>query len=157
MPCIERLQGGGSAEFGGMVSARIVPAHHIVADLERGSLDRHALYYLTNPGQSGDEGAWLARAYRSDRLDRVGRLLIHSRLHVADHSSARFAHGSLFGISGILILERFGIKTFSSNNGIIALAPALFGQSANYMFGRICELTYFAVEPSAATADSRLG
>ncbi|ORY42137.1 major facilitator superfamily domain-containing protein [Leucosporidium creatinivorum] len=48
-----------------------------------------------------------------------------------------FAHGSLFGISGVLVLERFGMKTFSSNNGILALAPALFGQSSNYMFGRI--------------------
>jgi hypothetical protein len=42
----------------------------------------------------------------------------------------RFAHGSLFGISGILILERFGMRTFSSNNGILALAPALFGALA---------------------------
>lgn len=38
-----------------------------------------------------------------------------------------FAHGSLFGVSGVLILERFGIKTFSSNNGIVAMAPAFFG------------------------------
>ncbi|KAK4057194.1 hypothetical protein OIO90_001689 [Microbotryomycetes sp. JL221] len=48
-----------------------------------------------------------------------------------------FAHGSLFGTSGILVLERFGMQKFSSNNGVLALAPAIAGQLTNYMFGRI--------------------
>ncbi|KAM0789266.1 hypothetical protein ACM66B_000108 [Microbotryomycetes sp. NB124-2] len=47
------------------------------------------------------------------------------------------AHGSLFGTSGILVLERFGMERFSSNNGVLALAPAIAGQLTNYMFGRI--------------------
>ncbi|GAA5906732.1 hypothetical protein JCM6882_003288 [Rhodosporidiobolus microsporus] len=47
------------------------------------------------------------------------------------------AHGSLFGLSGIIGLERFGMANFSSTNGILALAPALFGQTTNLLFGRI--------------------
>ncbi|GAA5841090.1 hypothetical protein JCM11251_008015 [Rhodosporidiobolus azoricus] len=47
------------------------------------------------------------------------------------------AHGSLFGISGIIGLERFGMANFSSTNGVLALAPALFGQTTNLLFGRI--------------------
>jgi hypothetical protein len=38
------------------------------------------------------------------------------------------AHGCLFGLSGIIGLERFGIKSFSQTNGVLALAPALFGE-----------------------------
>ncbi|GAA6060417.1 hypothetical protein JCM10212_002185 [Sporobolomyces blumeae] len=48
-----------------------------------------------------------------------------------------FAHGSLFGISGVIGLERFGMKNFSGTNGILALAPAIFGQATNLVFGRI--------------------
>lgn len=29
------------------------------------------------------------------------------------------------------------MKKFSSNNGVLALAPAIFGQTTNYVFGRI--------------------
>ncbi|POY73791.1 hypothetical protein BMF94_3332 [Rhodotorula taiwanensis] len=47
------------------------------------------------------------------------------------------AHGCLFGISGIIGLERFGIKSFSQTNGVLALAPAFFGQTTNLIFGRI--------------------
>ncbi|SCV69943.1 BQ2448_1337 [Microbotryum intermedium] len=50
---------------------------------------------------------------------------------------AGFAHGSFFGISGIIGLERFGINHFSGNNGVLALAPAIFGQATNLMFGKI--------------------
>lgn len=37
------------------------------------------------------------------------------------------AHGCLFGLSGIIGLERFGIKSWSQTNGLLALAPAIFG------------------------------
>ncbi|BGP24099.1 hypothetical protein JCM10295v2_003001 [Rhodotorula toruloides] len=47
------------------------------------------------------------------------------------------AHGCLFGLSGIIGLERFGIKSWSQTNGVLALAPALFGQSTNLLFGTI--------------------
>ncbi|GJN89485.1 hypothetical protein Rhopal_002471-T1 [Rhodotorula paludigena] len=47
------------------------------------------------------------------------------------------AHGCLFGISGIVGLERFGMRSFSQTNGVLALAPALFGQATNLIFGRI--------------------
>lgn len=40
------------------------------------------------------------------------------------------AHGCLFGLSGIIGLERFGIKSFSQTNGVLALAPAFFGESS---------------------------
>ncbi|BGP31464.1 hypothetical protein JCM10296v2_003228 [Rhodotorula toruloides] len=47
------------------------------------------------------------------------------------------AHGCLFGLSGIIGLERFGIKSWSQTNGVLALAPAVFGQSTNLLFGAI--------------------
>jgi len=40
-----------------------------------------------------------------------------------------FAHGSLFGMSGVLVIGRFGMQAFSFNNSMLALAPAVFGQS----------------------------
>ncbi|GAA5970303.1 hypothetical protein JCM8115_003694 [Rhodotorula mucilaginosa] len=78
------------------------------------------------------------------------------------------AHGCLFGLSGIIGLERFGIKSFSQTNGVLALAPALFGQTTNLLFGRIYDshlsspsspppppsflnLEHFAVPPSICT------
>lgn len=39
-----------------------------------------------------------------------------------------FAHGSLFGMSGVLVIGRFGMKAFSFNNSMLALAPAIFGK-----------------------------
>lgn len=39
------------------------------------------------------------------------------------------AHGCLFGLSGIIGLERFGMRSFSQTNGVLALAPAVFGAS----------------------------
>ncbi|GAA5904559.1 uncharacterized protein JCM6883_003827 [Sporobolomyces salmoneus] len=64
-----------------------------------------------------------------------------------------FAHGSLFGISGIIGLERFGMKNFSGTNGILALAPALFGQTTNLIFGKIYDSRS---HPSTFEASSRL-
>ncbi|KWU43288.1 hypothetical protein RHOSPDRAFT_35162 [Rhodotorula sp. JG-1b] len=77
------------------------------------------------------------------------------------------AHGCLFGLSGIIGLERFGIKSFSQTNGVLALAPALFGQTTNLLFGRIYDshlsssslpsppsflnLEHFAAPPSICT------
>ncbi|GAA6039131.1 hypothetical protein JCM8097_005341 [Rhodosporidiobolus ruineniae] len=58
------------------------------------------------------------------------------------------AHGSLFGISGIIGLERFGMASFSSTNGILALAPALFGQTTNLLFGRIYDSHTPSTSPS---------
>lgn len=47
------------------------------------------------------------------------------------------AYGMLFGLFPILSIEYFGITSFSSNNGVISLAPAIFGNSCNILFGRI--------------------
>ncbi len=41
-----------------------------------------------------------------------------------------FAHGSLFGMSGVLVIGRFGMNAFSFNNSMLALAPAVFGKSS---------------------------
>ncbi|KAK4051360.1 hypothetical protein OIV83_002844 [Microbotryomycetes sp. JL201] len=66
--------------------------------------------------------------------------------------SEGLAHGSLFGTSGILVLERFGMERFSSNNGVLALAPAIAGQLTNYMFGRIYD-SHVPAHSSVATSD----
>ncbi|GAA5906019.1 hypothetical protein JCM8208_006319 [Rhodotorula glutinis] len=58
------------------------------------------------------------------------------------------AHGCLFGISGIVGLERFGLKSFSQTNGFLALAPALFGQTTNLLFGRIYDSHVLPSPPS---------
>ncbi|GAA6017273.1 hypothetical protein JCM10207_003674 [Rhodosporidiobolus poonsookiae] len=67
-----------------------------------------------------------------------------------------FAHGSLFGLSGIIGLERFGMANFSSTNGILALAPALFGQSTNLIFGRIYDSHARSLPPSLSPLSSIL-
>ncbi|SGY13392.1 BQ5605_C010g05851 [Microbotryum silenes-dioicae] len=89
------------------------------------------------------------------------------------------AHGSVFGISGIIGLERFGIKHFSGNNGVLALAPAIFvrprrgswlectatheahgclaqGQATNLMFGKIYDhqASQFSKHPSVLAAST---
>lgn len=38
-----------------------------------------------------------------------------------------FAYGSLFAISPVICLERFGIRSFGLNNGLLTLAPSVFG------------------------------
>ncbi|GAA5866610.1 hypothetical protein JCM8547_005475 [Rhodosporidiobolus lusitaniae] len=63
------------------------------------------------------------------------------------------AHGALFGISGIIGLERFGMANFSTNNGILALAPAFFGQSTNLIFGRIYD-SHTSSSPSTRSTGS---
>lgn len=84
-----------------------------------------------------------------------------------------FGHGSLFGMSGVLVIGRFGMQSFSFNNSMLALAPAIFGQSllptprhslrrpadclpspgqaANLLFGRIYDSHVFA-DPTVLTA-----
>ncbi|BGP39398.1 hypothetical protein JCM10449v2_003336 [Rhodotorula kratochvilovae] len=59
------------------------------------------------------------------------------------------AHGCLFGISGIIGLERFGMRSFSQTNGVLALAPAFFGQATNLLFGRIYD-SHASPSPSAS-------
>ncbi|KAL8283172.1 hypothetical protein RQP46_005950 [Phenoliferia psychrophenolica] len=52
-------------------------------------------------------------------------------------SSTGFSYGFMFGILPILCIEWFGIISFSSNSGWVTIAPAVFGNSANILFGRI--------------------
>ncbi|BGO98815.1 hypothetical protein NBRC10513v2_003211 [Rhodotorula toruloides] len=80
-------------------------------------------------------------------LPLTASLLLSSQLAALAVSSPRalwiptaltgLAHGCLFGLSGIIGLERFGIKSWSQTNGVLALAPAIFGQSTNLLFGTI--------------------
>ncbi|KAJ8294749.1 putative transporter mch1 [Rhodotorula toruloides] len=80
-------------------------------------------------------------------LPLTASLLLSSQLAALAVSSPRalwiptaltgLAHGCLFGLSGIIGLERFGIKSWSQTNGVLALAPAVFGQSTNLLFGTI--------------------
>lgn len=70
-------------------------------------------------------------------LPLTASLLLSSQLAALAVSSPRalwiptaltgLAHGCLFGLSGIIGLERFGIKSWSQTNGVLALAPAVFG------------------------------
>lgn len=48
-------------------------------------------------------------------------------------------YGMLFGLWPTLILEYFGIASFSANNGLASLAPAIGGNVANLVFGRIVD------------------
>lgn len=43
----------------------------------------------------------------------------------------------LFGLTPILSIEFFGITSFSFNNGVLSLAPAVFGNACNLIFGMI--------------------
>ncbi|GAA5827437.1 hypothetical protein JCM3770_005837, partial [Rhodotorula araucariae] len=51
---------------------------------------------------------------------------VRSRALWAPTALTGLAHGCLFGISGIIGLERFGMRSFSQTNGVLALAPAFF-------------------------------
>ena len=71
----------------------------------------------------------------------VASQLVAFRTERAEHLWAAtaltgLAHGCLFGISGIVGLERFGLKHFSQTNGFLALAPALSGASSLPRMGR---------------------
>ncbi|KAM0793261.1 hypothetical protein ACM66B_000723 [Microbotryomycetes sp. NB124-2] len=45
------------------------------------------------------------------------------------------SYGALFSVSPVVCLERFGLPSFATNNGILTLSPALFGNLANAIFG----------------------
>lgn len=47
------------------------------------------------------------------------------------------AYGAMFGLTPVLILEWFSIERFSTNNGLLMVAPALGGPITNYVFGAI--------------------
>ncbi|KAI5478285.1 serine carboxypeptidase [Pseudohyphozyma bogoriensis] len=64
-----------------------------------------------------------------------------------------FSYGALFGIVPTLTLEAFGMKSFSENNGYVSLSPAVFGNSANLLFGRIYDSN---VDHSPTTSPSEL-
>lgn len=122
-----------------------------------------------------DGGCWVRRLALS-----TSRVILFIRLFWRGNS---FAYGNLFGLLPVLCLEwfvsflfifllffwwwktdcglRFGLKSYSSNNGLLVLAPAIFGsffffpllqeeererenthsaplgQLTNYLFGRI--------------------
>ncbi|GAA5926001.1 hypothetical protein JCM3775_005172 [Rhodotorula graminis] len=87
----------------------------------------------------------------------VASQLVALRTERAEHLWAAtaltgLAHGCLFGISGIVGLERFGLKSFSQTNGFLALAPALFGQMTNLLFGRIYDSHVLSSPPSPSSS-----
>jgi hypothetical protein len=74
----------------------------------------------------------------------------------------------------VLVLERFGLESFSSNNGIVSLAPAIFGSFplpltaivrltrpsgniCNLIFGRIYDSHVHPLPPSPPALLSRSG
>ncbi|KDE02394.1 hypothetical protein MVLG_07045 [Microbotryum lychnidis-dioicae p1A1 Lamole] len=46
-----------------------------------------------------------------------------------------FAYGAMFALSPIVCLERFGVRFFATNNGLLTLAPSVFGNLLNGLFG----------------------
>ncbi|KAL8277719.1 hypothetical protein RQP46_009841 [Phenoliferia psychrophenolica] len=48
-----------------------------------------------------------------------------------------FAYGCLWGLMPVLCLDWFGLQSYSSNNGLLVLAPAIYGQITNLSFGKI--------------------
>lgn len=47
------------------------------------------------------------------------------------------SYGALFGVMPVLCLEAHGVRSFSKNNGLLSLAPAVGGNLVNIAFGRI--------------------
>ncbi|GAA5855572.1 hypothetical protein JCM9279_005124 [Rhodotorula babjevae] len=91
----------------------------------------------------------------------VASQLVAFRTERAEHLWAAtaltgLAHGCLFGISGIVGLERFGLKHFSQTNGFLALAPALSGQTTNLLFGRIYDSHVLPSPPTSPSSSSLL-
>lgn len=47
------------------------------------------------------------------------------------------SYGGLFAISPVVCLERFGIASFATNNGILTLSPSVFASLSNSVFGLV--------------------
>lgn len=106
---------------------------------------------------AGFTGDWMAHhAPTHLRLPRVWMLVPMTCLFVVSQTLARatsavqgwhgltpptivtgLAYGALFAISPALCVDRFGVASFGRNNGILTLAPAVFGNAANLLFGSI--------------------
>ncbi|GAA6047344.1 hypothetical protein JCM3770_001898 [Rhodotorula araucariae] len=48
-----------------------------------------------------------------------------------------FAYGTLFGSVPVVCLERFGMISFSQNNGFLTLSPSVFANFSNLLFGAV--------------------
>lgn len=51
-----------------------------------------------------------------------------------------FAYGNMFGIAPVLTSELFGLHHFSTNWGILSVAPGVSGNIFNLMYGRLYDL-----------------
>ncbi|KAK4058021.1 hypothetical protein OIO90_000760 [Microbotryomycetes sp. JL221] len=60
-----------------------------------------------------------------------------------------FSYGSLFSVSPVVCLERFGLPSFGTNNGILTLSPSVFGNIANVLFGIVYDSHVFVEEDSS--------
>ncbi|SCV71423.1 BQ2448_3011 [Microbotryum intermedium] len=65
-----------------------------------------------------------------------------------------FAYGAMFALSPIVCLERFGVRSFATNNGLLTLAPSVFGNLLNGLFGILYDAN---VDHSKGHDDSESG
>ncbi|ORY86094.1 major facilitator superfamily domain-containing protein [Protomyces lactucae-debilis] len=55
-------------------------------------------------------------------------------------SALASAYGTMFGVGPVLTLEKYGVKDFSFNWGLVSVAPGLSGNLFNLLYGRIYDL-----------------
>ncbi|KAK4054917.1 hypothetical protein OIV83_000841 [Microbotryomycetes sp. JL201] len=60
------------------------------------------------------------------------------------------SYGALFSVSPVVCLERFGLPSFATNNGILTLSPAVFGNLANAVFGYVYDSRVDEATPDGA-------
>ncbi|GAA5834299.1 hypothetical protein JCM9279_004277 [Rhodotorula babjevae] len=64
------------------------------------------------------------------------------------------AYGMLFGSSPVVCLERFGLKSFSFNNGWLMLSPSVFANFSNLLFGAVYDAHASSLAPSPSPSSS---
>ncbi|GAA5850222.1 hypothetical protein JCM8547_001048 [Rhodosporidiobolus lusitaniae] len=87
----------------------------------------------------------------ASRIDRVEGVL-GMTIPVA---AAGFAYGFLFGSIPVVVLERFGIMSFSTNWGFMSASPAFSAPATNLLFGAIYD-SHVPPSPSSPIEDSLL-
>lgn len=71
-------------------------------------------------------------------LSQISAQRVHNITHLWRVSAALgFGYGTMFSLLPIVVLEWFGLAHFAQNWGYVSMAPAVGGNLANFMFGRI--------------------
>ena len=85
-----------------------------------------------------DRSFWLCVISISFIISQIVAQSIENPAHIGWATSLiGLSYGSLFAMGPVITLEIWGLESFSSNWGILSLAPAIAGPILNILFGRV--------------------